>query len=223
MRHIRVFWAVVTVVVCGAAFAVSTVASGAQSPAAHHRAATDRIVVRPVSWSGQVSPGYTVSTEQNSSIDCTFPSPSPAAVDRDILFCSPDVEYAVACWLSRTPHRTLCLRDARKQQLVSIHRNGAMAQAFPFKVRAPLEVVLGNGTLCTFRAGGAGSSLQGHPNWAVSYYCRNNSAIWTPMNAKNYGIDRSHALWTARTAPSNGHGPLTTRSVTRAWFVGMHP
>jgi hypothetical protein len=29
-------------------------------------------------------------------------------------------------------------------------------------------------------------------------------------------------VWTARTAPANGHGALHTRDVAKVWFVGMH-
>jgi hypothetical protein len=220
MSHARIKSAVLTIVVGVGLLAASSVTAIAQNST--RGLSTQRIIVRPVSYAGHVTPGYHVTTEPNSSLDCTFPSASPASVDSDVLACSPDSEYALACWLSRTPHRTLCLRDARTKQLVSIHRKGAMAQALPYKVRAPLDLVLTNGTLCTLRDGGAGASLQGHPTWAAFYYCQHNQAIWAPGNARNWGIDRSHALWTARTAPENGHGSLTTSQLARAWFVGMH-
>lgn len=201
---------------------VASAAAGSTSVAARTITHTSRIVVRPVSWTARVTPGYTVSTEHPGSIDCTAPSPSPGAVDPDILMCSPSAEYAVACWLSRTPHRSLCLRDPRVDHLVSISRTGVMAQALPYQVRGPLGLLLGDGSYCEIRIGGAGSALQGHPDDTATYYCQHNQSVWAPINARDWGVNRSHPVWTVRTAPSDGHGALRTRSVAKAWFVGMH-
>ncbi len=201
---------------------VAAPAGGAAPAPRHTLSATAQVVVRPVSSSAKVTPGYQVTNESNSTLDCTSPSASPAAVDPDILACGPDSEYAVACWLSRTPHRTLCLRDVRKKKLVSIKRSGVMAQTLPYVTRGPLALTLGDGTYCTIRDGGAGAELHSHPNYGAYYYCQNNQSIWAPMNAKNWGIDRSQAVWTTRTASSSGNGSLRTRNVAKVWFVGMH-
>ncbi len=223
MRNAKVLWCVVAVVIALAGTTAGLTSAAAAGPARHHTlTSTAQVVVRPVSWSAKVTPGYQVTRENNSSIDCTFPSSSPAAVDSDILACSPDSEYAVACWLSRTPHRTLCLRDPRAKHLVSIKRSGAMAQTLPYRVPGPLALRLGDGTYCTIRNGGAGAELQGHPNYGAFYYCQHNQSVWAPMNSKNWGIDRAHRLWTVRTAPSSGSGSLTTRDVAKVWLVGMH-
>ena len=79
-------------------------------------------------------------------------------------------------------------------------------------------MTLSNGTRCTIRDGGAWNGLAGHPGWYGTYYCNQNEAVWGKGSA--YGIDAAHPLWSATTAPFNGNGPLVTRTVTTAYFVG---
>ncbi|HEY8302904.1 MAG TPA: hypothetical protein VIG48_13485 [Jatrophihabitans sp.] len=174
-----------------ALLAAVTVASAAHgsTPARRTLTHTASVVVRPVTWTARVAPGFTVSRERTGRVDCTAGMASPGAVDRDILQCSPSAEYATACWLSRTPHHVLCLRDPRSKHLVSLPRHGVMAQTLPY---------------------------------GITYYCQHGQAIWAPFSATNWGIERSHPVWTVRTAPASGHGALRTRNVAKAWFVGMH-
>jgi hypothetical protein len=210
-----------------ALLATVTVASAAHgsAPAQRTLTHTSQIVVRPVSWAGRVTPGFTVSRERGFSVRCSpVPIPSPGAVDPDILRCTPSLEDVAACWLSRVPHRTLCLRDPRKQHLVSLRLKGVMPQVLPYAAakRGPLGLTLADGTYCGIRSSGSSPSLHGHPNYVVSYYCKDGEAIWAPSSATNYGVDRSQPVWTVRTAFTSGHGGLRTRNVAKAWFVGMH-
>jgi hypothetical protein len=206
--------------------AVVTAASAAQGAAPAPRALTHTtsVVVRPVSRTADVTAGYSVSREKPGSLNCTAGMASPGAVDPDILECSPSAEYATACWLSHVPHRSLCLRDPREKRLVSLKRDGVMAQSLPSitSKRGPLGLRLADGTYCSIRIGGAGAILQGHRHYGITYYCQHGEAAWTPFAGRIWGIDRAHPVWTVRTAPANGHGKLRTRNVTKAWFVGMH-
>lgn len=212
-----------TMLVVAGIAAITTSATSADAAAARQSVTeTARIVLRPVTSAGRPAPGYSRTVEHGDGVDCSYSQASPAAVDPNILYCSPDAEYAIACWRAAAPHRVLCLRNARVKQVVSIYRNGVMATARPYKVRAPLDLVLGNGKYCTIRAGGAGASLRGHPQWAAYYYCLGNVAIWAPMSAPNWGVNRSHKVWTVKVARSDGTGTLVTRAVARAWFVGTH-
>ena len=221
MKIQRIAW-----VAAAALTTVATVTSAAEgaTPAQHTLTRTAQVVVRPVSWAARVTPGFTVSRERSGSVDCRFGMASPGAVDADILECSPSAEYATACWLSRTPHHALCLRDPRTAHLVSIRRTGEMAQTLPYTAakRGPLGLRLADGTYCSIRIGGAGATLQGHPNYGVTYYCQHGQAAWAPFAGRNWGINRSHPVWTVRTAPASGHGTLRTRNVAKVWFVGMH-
>lgn len=207
--------AIVGLVLAGTAVA-STASNAATLPATH------RIVVRPVTAAGHPAPGYSVSAEPGDVVDCSFAQASPSAVDRNILWCSPDAAYALACWPSATPRHVLCLRDARTRHLAKLPTSGRIAHSTPYRVRAPLDLVLGNGVFCSLRDGGAGASLQGHPKWAVYYYCTRGLAVWAPMNATNWGVNRSHPTWTVLVTKANGTGRLIRRVVARAWVVGTH-
>lgn len=225
MRNTKLLWSVVAVVLTVMGTVAGLTSASAAGPVRHHALpATAQVVVRPVTWTARVAPGFTVSHQTTGWIDCTAAMPSPGAVDRDILECSPAAEYATACWLSRTPHQTLCLRDPRKNQLVSIRRHGVMAQSLPAPAgqRGPLGVRLADGTYCGIRIGGSSASLQGHPNYGITYYCQNGQALWAPFTNTSWGINRSHPTWTVRAAPANGHGALHTRNLAKVWFVGMH-
>lgn len=209
-------------VIAGVAAVTMSATSAGATAARHTVTRTTRIVLRPVTTAGHPAPGYSRTVEHGPGVDCTYPQASPAAVDANIVYCSPDSAYAIACWRAAAPHRVLCLRNARVRTVASIYRSGAMARTHPYPVPAPLDLVLGNGKYCSIRDGGAGASLSGHPRWAAYYYCQGNVAIWAPMNARNWGVDRTRAVWTVKVARFDGTGGLVTRAVARAWFVGTH-
>ncbi|HKC29855.1 MAG TPA: hypothetical protein VKB75_17705 [Jatrophihabitans sp.] len=183
--------------------------------------ATARIVVRPVTASGQVRAGFTVTGQPNQQVDCSFRDPSPAAVSPNIEFCSPSAEYAVACWKAALPHRVLCMRDPRTDHLVRIPRIGAFAPTpvAPAAQRAPLVMKLLDGDFCSIRSGGAGGSLLGHPNLFITYYCVHAGAVWAAMTPRHEGVNESRPSWTVQTARPGQH-TLVTRHVVKAWFVG---
>jgi hypothetical protein len=187
-----------------------------------HSVRTVRTTVRPVTADGHAASGYTVHRQgRNVSVDCSEGFPSPGAVSSDIQECSPSAAYAIACWKSATPHRTLCMRNPRSRDLYSIRlsgrfRHAAMANR---KSRAPLLLVLSDGTLCSIRDGGAWGSLKSRPRWYGSYSCSRHGVVWSPPHAAHWGVVESHRSWTVRTAPFNGRR-LVTRHVRRAFFVG---
>jgi hypothetical protein len=185
--------------------------------------ATARIVVRPVTSAGTPAPGVLVTSDQKAgTVDCHTSEPSPGAVSRDIEFCSPSAAYAVACWKSATPQHVLCSRDPSSGRVYSLPRTGRFAAtglAGKHK-RAPLALVLGNGKRCSIRDGGAWSSLKGHPNWYGTYSCDGNSAVWSPQNAPHSGVNESRSAWTVHVGSISGNGPVTIRTVRKAYFVG---
>lgn len=219
----RMSLAAVTVVAVAVAVAGAAVAAGAGSsamPASH--SSTVRVVIRPVTHAGSASTGYTVHGEQNGAVDCSYHDPSPGAVDRNIEFCSPSVEYAVACWNSTAPHHVVCMRDPTAKQLVKLPRMGRFAHTKLARhaQRAPLLLMLRDGTRCFIRDGGAWSSLNSHPRWFGTYTCTHHGVVWSPPNAHHLGVNESTSSWTVRTASASGHGQLVTRHIKRAYFVG---
>jgi hypothetical protein len=201
-----------------ALIAVGTSAGANAVPA--HNPSTTRIVVRPVTKSGHAADNYKVRAEHSGSVDCSFADPSPGAVSRNIEFCSPSVEGAVACWKSATAHRVLCIRDPSAHKVVKIHRDGKFARTKlrPRAQRAPLLIVLRDGTRCDIRDGGAWGTLKSHPNWVGRYSCDHHGFVWSPATATHNGVNESKSSWTVRT--SNGNKPVVVRHIARAYFVG---
>lgn len=206
-------------VVCG-------IATGAMASQATPTAAgtayptTQRIVIRPVTVSGHASPGFSVRRQRKNPIDCSYPEPSPAAVSRNIEFCSPSYEYAIACWKAAGHGHALCLRDPRTRKLSRIPTSGKFAATRrpPRGQRAPLLIVLTDGTRCSIRDGGAWGMRKSQPNWVGTYSCSRHGVVWAPRKARHWGVDESAASWTVRTG--GAHGRLVTRHIERSYFVG---
>jgi hypothetical protein len=191
-------------------------ADAAQSSGRH----TQRVVSRPVTAAGRPAPGYRVTVETSPRLDCSAGEPSPVAVDQDIVYCTPDYADAVACWKSSSAHHVLCLRDARHKTLVKLRVSGPTAGTSALPKRAPLDVQLNSGVTCALRVGGAGTSLKQHPSWSIFYFCSHGLAIWAPLNATNWGLNRAHPVWTAHVAASSGGKRVAKRGLSRTWFVG---
>src|SRR5580693_4933648 len=83
-------------------------------------AATQSVVVRPVTSAGKPAKGYSVShSYAHSGVDCgDGASSSPGAVSANIDYCSPSAVYAIACWKASTAHAVLCLQDVASHRLV---------------------------------------------------------------------------------------------------------
>jgi hypothetical protein len=179
-------------------------------------------VVRPVTSTGHVRAGFTVSGEPSGQVDCSVADPSPGAVNRNIEFCSPSAEYAIACWKAAAPHKVLCMRNPRGKRVYRIARLGAFAPTAlaPHRQRAPLAMNLGDGDHCSIRDGGTGAIRQGHPQWVNTYYCVHDGVVWQKPGAAHLGVNESSASWTVVTGGATG--PLVTRHVAKAWFVGTY-
>lgn len=211
-----------TAVTTGAALLATTAAADASSAST---TATRQIVVRPVTSSGHAAHGFSVRKEGGVKLDCSFPSPSPAAVDKNILECSPSAAYAVACWKAAQHKRTLCLEDPTKPKLIKFGYAGKFAKSAPPKKHqtAPLRIQLANGEICSIRDGGAWGQLRKHPNWFATYGCagsHGSDAIWAGQHARHLGIDESSSSWTVKVASQTGNEKVHVRHVVKAYFVG---
>jgi hypothetical protein len=220
-------------ILAAAGLAAALIATAGQGAGAHPAAnvapgtypATVQVVQHPVTASGHANRGYQVKRGQGK-ITCSPANPSPGARTKNIEFCSPSYEAAVACWESATPHHALCLRDPQTKVLAKLRLTGGFAptKRAPKKQRAPLSLVLTDGTVCSIRDGGAWGTLQSHPKWYGTYSCSHHGVVWSPPNADHSGIDESQASWRVRTAPASGKGKkIVTRHVKRAYFVATLP
>ena len=204
----------------GAATATTTTGAGTATNAAH--AATKVVVVRPVTSSGAAVTGFHVKTQHDVSIDCSSRQPSAGAVDRNIEECSPSAAYAIACWKAATSHHALCTRDPSSHRLYRIALTGRFAKTPVVKAkwRAPLLIVLTDGTRCSIRDGGAWGTLKSHPSWNGTYSCTKHGIVWSAPKAKHEGVDESSSSWSVHTGSAAGTGKLTARHIERAYFVG---
>jgi hypothetical protein len=215
--------AVTAVVVVALALAAPAAADVTADSSGATTTATVRLVVRPVTGTGHAAAGFRVTRQsKRDEVDCRYRDPSPGAVSRDVEVCSPSAAYAVACWKAAEAGRVLCSRDASSRRIYSIPRSGAFAKTRLAKPRnrAPLLLILRDGTTCSIRVGGAWSSLKSHPNWYGTYTCDHHGAVWSPPNAPHDGVDESKPVWTVRTARFSGDGHVTVRAVRTAYFVG---
>lgn len=202
------------------ALGLAVALSPAGAAAARRIAPTVKTVVRPVNAAGFARSGFLVTAEPTGSVDCTLPLPSPGAVSPNIETCFPSAEYAIACWKAAAAHKVLCMRNPRLPHLVRIPRTGAFAGTAiaPANDRAPLSMVLADGAYCGIRDGGTRSSRAGHPKWVVTYDCDNGKEIWRRPGAPHFGVNEAFPSWTVIEAAASG--PIVSRHVVRAWFVG---
>ena len=184
-------------------------------------AATESVVIRPVTQSGVPAAGYTATDDYAVTVDCGSTSanarPSPVAVGDNILSCSPSSAYAVACWQDPAPSVVICYRDPWTTDVVRMPNEGGFPEVAAPSQAQPLGVELSDGTRCLIRAGGVWNDLVDHPGWYGTYACSGNGAVWADSAD---GIDRSSPRWTVQVAPISGDGPVTTRGVITAYFTG---
>lgn len=184
-------------------------------------AATERVVIRPVTPSGLPAPGFSVTEDDSVTVDCGAaplePRPSPVAVDDDILACLPSSAYAVACWQDPSPSSVVCYRDPWTKSLVRMPTVGGVPAASAPPQAQPLGLLLSDGDRCRIRSGGVWNDLARHTGWYGTYSCEGAEAVWAESAD---GIDRSAPQWTVDVASISGAGPLRTRGVVTAYFVG---
>lgn len=185
--------------------------------------ATVKVFVMPVTASGEATAGFTVKKMTDKfPIYCNYKDPSRGAVSPDIETCSPAAAYALACWNSAAAHHVLCTQDPSTHKLVQFRRIGKFAKtdlARP-RDRAPLVIVLRDGTHCKMRIGGAMGPVPHHPNLYGAYFCDRHDAAWVYAKGSHEdphnGIDESGDAWRIRT----GYKHIVWRYIATAYFVG---
>lgn len=184
---------------------------------------TRQIVVRPVTASGQLAPGWSARA-QDLTITCSGALRSPVAQSNDVLYCSPSAASAIACWHAAAPSYAYCLTDPRSH---TVNRFRLQDSAFPAPhpselPPAPAALDLIDGSRCSVRIGGAAARLGVHPDWVPYYFCGSGEdiAVWAPTNAPTGGVLPGDGVWTVQTSATDGSKPLQTVGVGTAYFVG---
>lgn len=81
----------------------------------------------------------------------------------------------------------------------------------------PIALVLANGDHCRLRVGGAWDTQKQHPDWAGTYACSGEDAIFAAPRDPFYGIDTSNDAWNVQVGTFAG--PLGTVAVTVAYYL----
>jgi hypothetical protein len=178
---------------------------------------TERVTVRPVTSAGDPAAGFSVTNEDQDSFTCTGET-SPVAVSPNIRFCGYSATDTVACWKSSVPATVLCLRNPLTKKLVRIKYTGAFAPTAAPAHPAPQALVLNDDDQCQIRDGGAWATVPSQPTWVGWYYCASGKNIYGPMSGN--GIDETSLTWAVHAVAPSGIGPITTHSVTTAYYVG---
>jgi hypothetical protein len=94
------------------ASAVTTAPTSAQSAAA-----TQIIKVAAVDGDGNPAPGYTVTDELGTGVDCSYALPAASALNDNIRWCAPTASSTNVCWSQPGSAVILCGMDPRKKEL----------------------------------------------------------------------------------------------------------
>jgi hypothetical protein len=185
----------------------------------------EQIVLKPVNAQGNTMPGYLKDeSERDDPIDCSFGSPSSHDVTHGVRDCGITADSGDACWPTAGGAYVLCLGDPFKNVLTLRAATGVETPLRPPSgPPLPIGLVLDDGTQCRVRIGGAWPSPDAHPEWVGFYGCTvagpdTFSAIWASRDSSD-GIDHGPNGWTVQVGGE--HGPLTARTVTKVYFVGM--
>lgn len=201
-----------------------TVAVGVQ-PQTHAAGDPEQIILKPVDAQGSTQPGYLKDErERYQPIDCSDGRSSRSAVDPGIRDCGVTADDGNACWPTAGGSYVLCLTDPFKKVLSLRAATGTDTPLTASdKPPVPIALLLDDGTQCRVRIGGAWDSPVQHPDWVGFYGCTGTSsggmvAIWAPPDSTD-GIERGTTGWTVQFGDSQQ--PMTTRTITKAYFVGM--
>lgn len=194
----------------------------ALAPPAAAAGVTVKIIVRPVTTAGHAASGFTVHPQHPGyGVDCSFAGASPGALSPNIEECSPSAAYAIACWKAADAGKVLCMRDPTTHRVDEMPREGKFANtpiAKP-RYRAPLVIILGDGSQCDIRDGGAWPRPKGHPNLYGAYSCAKYGVAWSYSKGRyidpHNGIDESTPTWRIRV----GEKKIVWRDIAKAYFV----
>ena len=186
----------------------------------------EQVLLRPVDAEGNTMPGYQKDLSlRTQTIDCNDARQSPYDVTDGVRFCGVSADSGDACWPTAGGSYVLCLQDPFSETLVLRAADGA---AKPLDPRSepprPMALELEDGAQCRARNGGAWGFRQEHPDFVGQFLCKGGSSHGESIIAwsgpgDDYGITRGPDGWTVQTGTDTG--PLTTRKVTKAYFVGV--
>ncbi len=187
------------------------------------RGEPEQTVLKPVDGQGNTMPGYLKDERQRDEvIDCSGHEPSPYDVTKGVRFCGTTADSGDACWPTAGGAYVLCLLDPFKKVLTLRAAQGADTELDPLSAPArPMGIELEDGTQCRARNGGSWPGQDQHPELNGYFSCSGGTvkADFLAAWGVGDGITKGPDGWTVQIGGSSG--PLTTRRVTKVYFVGV--
>jgi hypothetical protein len=213
---------------------VPVTTSGVPTPSAHlshttppPSAVTQVDVWRPVTRSGDVVAGWTVTADSGATVTCGQGGVwSGLSVDPGVVTCGKESHLYYACWpKAGDALRAYCMQSPFSHNLLEIRLSTKFPTGLSTPSRpVPYGVVLADRTQCdraVFSGIQAGPApLVEHPGWSPAYLCGFDFgyALWSPSNNP---FDETAPRWTAQYASSSGRSPVRTVQVATAYYVGF--
>jgi hypothetical protein len=201
---------------------VGTSACSAESSSEKSPSSTEVVTIAPLDESGEPRSDYEIIHEMRE-VDCH--SPSPSAVDPDIVWCGTTADSTDVCWVK--PDRTSLFCgvspwDAKIRELYSAEK---VQKTDPEANPVPWAMELDDGDKCQRRIGGAGDPLPFE--LLPAYYCKESGRTIVRGPGVKL-LDKSSGKWTVQVvdgskAGKDGEGyQLPPRvSVNKVYFAGQ--
>lgn len=193
-------------------------------------APTTTIVVNPLTSTGVLRAGYTISTDNaRTGIDCTYPNPSPASVGPGTIWCGSTADNTFACWSD--PQRAasiLCTYAPWTGQLERVGTAGPVPARLPTAAHSePAFIELVDGSRWMYRIGGAWSPT--YPGTRPSYGCVGQCAAYSNPDRVLVEADTENAqtlqkngkVWTVQVSQADYGSlpPPVTMPVAKVWYL----
>ena len=186
----------------------------------------ETVVLTPVDSHGSVLPGFAKDNTKiyTNTIDCTDNYPSPYDATQGVRSCGGVLGLADACWPTANGTYVLCLSSPWDKTLTMWPAKGAASTLPPHKPSTlPMGIELEDGSHCRIN-GNEQRSDRDADHHQTNYVCENGAAdrqfMWTSPSSDANGITRGPDGWTGQVSDMHS-GPLTTRKVTKIYYVGM--
>lgn len=201
---------------------VGTSACSAEPSSEKSLSSTEVVTIAPLDDSGEPGSEYTIVHEMRE-VECH--SPSPSAVDADIVWCGTTADSANVCWVKPDRTSLLCGVSPWDKQLRELYSAGKVQKMKPEAEPKPWAMELTGGDKCQARIGGAVDPL---PFELIHmYYCEKSDRIIVSGPGVKL-VEKSSAKWTVqvvdreKVAKEGEKYKLPPRtSVAKVYFAGQ--
>lgn len=169
---------------------------------------------------GNPAPGYTVTDELGTGVDCSYALPAASALNDNIRWCSPTASSTNVCWSQPGSAVILCGMDPRKKELRRITLSSPVGPVTAPTDPLPWGLDLADGSHCAIRNGGA---WDGRPDGLTGAYFCDGETAFVLTNGADPVVNTSSPIWTVQVGQLQGLDvpvpPPSAVAVTTAYFA----